>query len=314
MKILAADIGGTNSRFALFKDSGNEIVLEDSIWLESRGVDSFEQLMETLWASDFPAKPGEIASGVIAVPGAVQDGVVCKKAPNLPWNIDLRGRDTGVGKLLMINDFEAQAYACLTPAVDDALVIQEGEEADGPIAVVGPGTGLGHAGIFPSPFGMMVLASEGGHMGFPFVGSEEARYEEFLRAETGRPFIDGDVVVTGGGLKHLHKFLTGDVMTPETIADTFDENSVTMAWFARFMGRVCRNWTIALVSAGGLFITGGVAMRNPELLSHPEFLAELHNSPEYEPFMRSIPVRLNRNDQSGLFGAAYVAGAMMETA
>ena len=92
-KILAADIGGTNSRFALFNTIGNGFEMEDSIWLESHGVSSFGTLLDQLWNSKFSVAPGEFDSVVLAVAGAVHRGVECPSLPNVPWSIDLRTVD-----------------------------------------------------------------------------------------------------------------------------------------------------------------------------------------------------------------------------
>ena len=94
-KILAADIGGTNSRFALFNTAHDGLEMEDSIWLESHAVSSFDELLDQLWDSDFSAVPGGFDSAALAVAGAVRGGVECRKLPNVPWSIDLRTVDFG---------------------------------------------------------------------------------------------------------------------------------------------------------------------------------------------------------------------------
>ncbi|MFQ8737648.1 MAG: glucokinase [Bilophila wadsworthia] len=37
----------------------------------------------------------------------------------------------------------------------------------------------------------------------------------------------------------------------------------TLRWYARFYARACRNWALSTLCTGGLFITGGIALRNP---------------------------------------------------
>jgi glucokinase len=41
------------------------------------------------------------------------------------------------------------------------------------------------------------------------------------------------------------------------------------------------------------------------LVSVPEFMDEFRNSHVYDDFLESIPVKLNANEQSGLYGAAF---------
>ena len=244
-KILAADIGGTNSRFALFEARDNDLEMVDAIWLETHGAATFSELLEQLWDSRFKAAPGGFDSAVLAVAGAVERGLVCEHLPNAPWSVDLRTVDFGLGKgrACLINDFAAQAYACRTHAVDDALVIQAGEaDPDAAIAVIGAGTGLGYSALLPVNGIWSALPSEGGHMAFPFTGPEEAEYGEFNRRESGRCWAEGDSVVTGLGLQLVHKYLTGEEKTPREISESVTADSETVKWYARFYGRACRNW------------------------------------------------------------------------
>jgi len=305
-KILAADIGGTNSRFALFETMGDGFVMVDSIWLETHGAETFPQLLEQLWSSSFSARPGSFESAVLAAAGAVVGGVECPRLTNASWGIDIRDVDFGTKTVSVINDFAAQAFACRTRAVDDAMVIQEGRGVDGdPIAVIGAGTGLGYSALIPTDCGWSALPFEGGHMAFPFFGTDEIEYSEFNQQESGRNWPEGDSVVTGLGLKLVHKFLTGDDLSPKEVSASITSIDKTTKWYARFYARACRDWAIGVMSHGGFFIAGGVAAKNPMFVTVPEFLEEFHNSHIYGDFLRTVPIRLNCNEESGLYGAGF---------
>lgn len=311
-KILAADIGGTNSRFALFNSCNGELVMEDSIWLDTHGAASFSELLEQLWASEFSAVPGDFESAALAVAGAVYHGVECRFLPNAPWVVDLRDVNFGTQKACLLNDFAAQAFACRTRAVDDAVVIQDGKADDeGVIGVIGAGTGLGYSALLHDEKGWTALPSEGGHMAFPFTGKEEFEYSEFNRRESGRNWAEGDSVVTGLGLRLVHKYLTGEDLTPKEISLKITPESQTTKWYARFYGRACRNWALALMAHGGLFIAGGIAAKNPMFVNVPEFLEEFHNTHVYSDFLHSVPIKLNANEESGLLGAGFYAAQLL---
>lgn len=312
-KILAADIGGTNSRFALFDTAGGELVMEDTIWLKSHGVSSFSELLDQLWASEFSARPGSFDAAALAVAGAVVDGVECNFLPNVPWGVDLRGIDFGCPKACLINDFSAQAYACRTSAVDDAVVIQEGEpHENGTLGVIGAGTGLGYSALLLHEKTWAALPSEGGHMAFPFTGMEEAQYGEFNRREADRRWAEGDSVVTGLGLKLIHKYHTGDDLPPVEISAQITPESETTRWYARFYGRACRDWALSLMCFGGLYIAGGIAAKNPMFVNVPEFIEEFHNTHVYGDFLHTVPIKLNCNEESGLYGAGFYAKQLLE--
>ena len=148
-------------------------------------------------------------------------------------------------------------------------------------------------------------------MAFPFTGKEELEYSEFNRAESGRNWAEGDSVVTGLGLQVLHKFLTGEELSPKEISARITPESETTKWYAKFYGRACRNWAIALMSQGGLFIAGGIAAKNPMFVTVPEFLGEFHNSHVYPEFLHSVPIKLNGNEESGLLGAGFYASQLL---
>lgn len=312
--LLLADIGGTNSRFGWFvlEDDG-DIVRKDSIWLPTADADSFSGLFEMLADSGFGLRPENCAAAAVAVPGAVRE----KKhadPPNVSYSMDTADVADRFGEapLYLLNDFEAQGYACLTGAVlgvdSGAVKVKPGKiEESGAIGVIGAGTGLGHCALVQGWDGRRVAApSENGHASFAFVG-EEMEYEKFLRAETGKSFIFGDIVLSGRGLSLLHKFHTGEELGPAEAAAKLTENEAVCTWFARFYGRGCRNYALALLAVGGMFIAGGVAAKNPVLVTDPAFGAEFVNSPAYSHVLEDIPVTLNVNEESGLWGAAKFA-------
>jgi glucokinase len=66
-----------------------------------------------------------------------------------------------------------------------------------------------------------------------------------------------------------------------------------------------------VLATGGVYISGGVAAKNPLLVTHPEFAREFRNSPTYGDLLKTIAVRLVRDEQTGLFGAAWVAAHLL---
>lgn len=307
--ILAADIGGTNSRFALFrKPDEMPLSLVESRWLSTRDTDSFADLLAQLADSDFPLTPAMADITVIGVAGPVRQGTYCNP-PNIDWDIDLaRPQDrAGARRMELINDFVAQAYACYSPAGQDARVIIPGEPvAGGSVGVLGAGTALGKAILVPQRNNaVLALPSEGGHAYFPFIGEREYAFQQFYRQHSGQHHITGNLVVSGRGLRYLNWFLTGDDLPPEQVAARFTGSSETLAWAARFYGRACRDFVLEILAQGGLYITGGVAAKSPAIVTHEEFHREFTDSPTMGHLLSQIPVYLLENEESGLWGAAY---------
>ena len=312
--LLAADIGGTSSRFGHFLLAPDgALTLSSQARLSTQAAASFDALLAALPAAGFDLLPAQAAAAVFAVPGAVVGRRV--RFANIAWELDLDALETGHGlkKSACVNDFLAQAHGCrllgdtaevVLPGVMDTAKVQ---------AVVGAGTGLGHACLAPLPGGgVLALASEAGQTAMPFVGPEEAAFAASLFEATGEAYARRDTVVTGGGLAHLHRFLTGDDLSPGEVGRLLAPDSPTSAWFARFYGRAVRDYALTVVAAGGVYLSGGVAAKNPLLVRHPEFAREFRASPTYGDFLRGLPVRLARDEDVGLYGAAAMARDLLQ--
>jgi glucokinase len=314
--ILAADIGGTNSRFGHFRlERDGALVLVARQWLPTSEAESFARLLEQLGAGDFSLAPEQADLAVIAVAGPVERGTYCAP-PHISWDIDLAraAERQSLPRAHLINDFIAQAHACRSPLAKAARPILAGESgAAGTVGVLGAGTALGKAGLIELPDGaFQALPSEGGHAYFPFVSDREFAFQEFFRQKSGRRHITGNLVVSGCGLRYLHWFLAGEELQPHEITGAAEwEKSETLAWFAGFYGRVCRDYALAMLTLGGLYIAGGVAAANPEILGHANFKSEFLDSPTMGHLLAKIPVLLIADQDSGLWGAAFHAQQLL---
>lgn len=329
-RILAADIGGTSSRFGFFElnAEADEPQLLGIVRLPTQDSESLSALLELLFSGPRPFAPVSCDLAVLAVPGPVQ-GRFCHP-PNIRWNIDLSDitkADLGRGALL--NDFAAQAFACRSRAVQGARVLQaapadtpSGSPSDhrpeahstagGTLAVIGAGTGLGHCALVSDGRGgYLAVPSEAGHVAFPFVGDDEHAYGEYVRRVTNLAYCHGDAVVSGPGLSRLHAFLTGEVLAPAALAPRLGDHPRTVEWFARFYGRAARNYALAVLALGGVYVSGGVAAKNPQLVEHPAFLAEFCLSPAHHGLLSGLPVLLNTNEDSGVYGAAIFGAQVL---
>jgi len=332
LRILAADIGGTHSRFALFqaKKTG-DLAMKRELTLAGSDYPDFSAVLKTLFLPGQSGVPPFLGAGPDAVPdvvviapaGPVQDNIC--RMPNLPWVIgtqDIRDVFLECGHIPsvhLINDFAAQAYACLIPkAVDAVRVLPGTPRAGAPVAVVGAGTGFGQALLLGAPSfddglplaaapecfrQVRVLPSEGGHAEFSFVGEEEWAFARFVAGRIGTPKLIGDTIVSGSGLAHLLAFHTGLDLSGREAAAKAPEHPQVMAWFARFYARLCRNYVLNTLALGGLYITAGMALRVP-VLSHPAFAEEFTDCAQRH-LLDQMPVWHVRNPQAGLWGAAF---------
>lgn len=315
-----ADIGGTNGRFAIFAATGNGLELAAKKWVPtSRLADTKDILAAfTKWESaeispDTHSYFGNGASSldahnfaaiVIAIAGPVGEGRGCLS--NACLEIDLRRADIPCHARL-VNDFEVQAWACMAPCGQNARLIA-GPDSDihETRAVIGAGTGLGVAALLPDRAGWRAIPSEAGHMNFPFVGKKEEDFHSFLCSRLDLRFARGDDTITGRGLAILHEYLTGERIGAREVGEkALQSPTPTLEWYSRFYARACRNWMLATLCNGGLWIAGGIAAQNPLTVTSPFFMAELYNAPE--EYLQKMPVRLIEDKDSGLWGGAWLA-------
>ena len=311
MRILAADIGGTNSRFACVEIDGLSSLSMGEPYVFPTWLDSIASLHDLLdhFQQNAPAEIADLGhyrAVSLGVAGAVDLGNAT--LPNIPWDIDLASADN-IPDIFLLNDFVAQAHACLDEDLLDQLEpVRPGPGlSPGSIAIIGAGTGLGHAALKPFAGRRVVIGSQSGHTTFAFLGPEERDIERFLISRTGKKWISNDDVVSGAGAALIHECLSGEPASPAEALSTASGNAQTCAMFSRFYARACRNYCLAMHPVEKLIITGGIAAKNPHLVRSKEFSQEFNDADHYRHLLESIPIYLNTDQGLGIRGAAIHA-------
>ena len=311
MKILAADIGGTNARFARVEIDGlSALEMSEPVvfptWSDT--IESFDHLLEHYSANRPPGTPDvdQFDALSIAIAGAVSGQRAT--LPNISWDIDL-SVSMPIRNAFLLNDFFAQAHAYLDPDIFDKLRLVRPGAGMGPgsIAIVGSGTGLGHAALKSVQGRRVVIGSESGHCTFAFHGEEERKIEASMLARKGKTWLSGDDVVTGSGAAMLHESLTGEAVSPAEALAEKPRESATCEYFSRFYARACRNYCLAMYPVEALIITGGIAAKNPHLVQSASFAAEFNDGRSYRHLLERVPIYLNEDQALGLRGAAIHA-------
>lgn len=356
MNILVADLGGTNCRFAFIKHDSSEaslstknniaaqkISLSNKQEFATKDYDNIYALIAALArAKDEKGafflpnseKPEQVDLAVFAVAGPVQNGKAF--APNMGpegWHIDQQEckKASGIKKLVLINDFVAQAFACLLPETKAKAENTEDTEQGAiqilgpsltlsnskntkkkmPIAVIGAGTGLGMCVLLPGNsnnlYRKKYLASEGGHTSFAFENSEEWKIAAFMQEQWGKTRLTRDDVVSGKGLAILHYYFYKEQVTAAEAALALHSESKVLKTFAAFYGRACRDYVLSTLALGALYIAGGVAIKNPILVQHPLFEENFYNCKAHKNLLKQVPIYLYKEENTGLLGAGVHA-------
>lgn len=326
MNMLATiDLGGTHCRFARFAVTAHGLALEAVETCPTARLQDGSAVLAQ-WESCLHTPLSQVAALVMGVAGPVQDGLRARLS-NAPLRIDLNAvmPQFGLRRARVVNDFVCEACSCLTRVGERSRHLlgpvdipcpshRSSGGALAPVAVLGAGTGLGSGWLVPQMDNGLLrwspLPSEAGHQAFAFLGREEEEFAAFAREWLERPLLRPDDVVTGRGLAVLHQFLTGRELTPAAAAaEGLAEDQPTLRWYARFLGRTCAHWGLSTLCYSGLFLTGGMVLRNPAVTEHPAFAEGFFMAPELGVLER-IPVRRYADAHSGLWGAAWLGAGL----
>ena len=334
MTVLAGDIGGTNTRLALFGDGSDEPIAERTYPSAAHGgldiiAEKFLTETRTLGAGAGP--PPDRACFGIAGP---VEGNVCR-ATNLPWVVDGRvlSQRLGISKVRLVNDFYAAALGSIVVPASSLVPLGGGpRDPKGPIAVLGAGTGLGQAFLLWSSTEAryQVIPSEGGHVDFAPRTPLEADLLRYLTAKYGR--VSYERILSGHGLVDAYSFLREEpafktLGRPETQAAlaTDDPAAVisqhaldgsdpvcgaALAIFCGVLGALAGNLALTVLASGGVFVAGGIAPRVLPFLQRGLFRDAFERKGRLQPLVARIPAFVVTHAQPGLLGAAAVARSL----
>jgi glucokinase len=313
-EIVAADIGGTNARFARATiDAAGVPTLGAVRKYKVADYPSLAACWQRFAADEGRALPDR-ASIAFAAP-ILQDTI---KLTNSSWIVRPAhlAQELGVAQVRLVNDFEAVAHAVARlPNADLPLLFGRDTPfpRDGGVTVLGPGTGLGVAMIAFDEGVPHIIATEGGHTDFAPLDSLEAQVLDQLRQDYRR--VSTERIVAGPGLNNLYRALAR--ITHEKIellsdADLWSAaldggNTLARTALERFclsLGSIAGDLALAH-GPHAVVLAGGLSQRLRDFLmtesgSHSRFTAK----GRYEALMQTIPVRLATHQEIGLYGAA----------
>lgn len=330
--ILAGDIGGTKTELSLFERLGSGIFSERcSQRFPSQQYADLPAIVTAFFAGlpdqrDAPTvSVASIRGAAFGVAGPVQ-GRTCK-VTNLPWLVDADALQAQLSApTALLNDFTAVALGVGLLHAGEQHVLQEGAvEPDGPVAILGAGTGLGEAVLVPGDDGPRVLASEGGHADLAPRNPTELRLLEYLWNRHERVSVER--VVSGLGLRTLFEFVTEtglasatadtlDAMQTEDVGAVIGERgqarsdpacAAALDLFVDLYGAEAGNLALKVLPTGGLYVAGGIAPRLLASLSDGRFLAAMTDKGRMRPLLEALRVSVVLEPRIGVWGAAHRA-------
>lgn len=307
---LVGDIGGTNARFALWRDGRLEAIEVFACADYACPEDAVRKyLAQTGVALD------DITAVCLACAGPVGEGDF--RFTNNHWVIKREQfcRELGLTHLLLINDFTSMAWAIARLDPADSVQVRDGIALPTrPRLVIGPGTGLGLASLVPSGKDRwIVLPSEGGHVDLPINTQREFDIWKILKRQFGN-HVSAERVVSGSGLVNLYHAsceLDGRIAALHSAADICElalkgdpYADAVLEQFFIWLARVAGNAALTLGALGGVYIAGGILPRFVERFQSGAFAhAFADKGKTSSAYLKDIPAWLVTAEYPGLFGA-----------
>ncbi len=146
-----------------------------------------------------------------------------------------RGQQLQLRRLIVLNDFTALAMAVRHLKGSDLDQVGGGKaQPNAPIAVIGPGTGLGVSGLIPSGEHWIPLQGEGGHVTLSVMNERELAVLQQLQQRFSH--VSAERVISGPGLVTLYDALCGvegvipEVLTPPEITKRAQEGTCRLVF------------------------------------------------------------------------------------
>lgn len=311
---ILGDVGGTHTRFA-WQDADNA-PLHDIVTLPTEGYASLAAALAHYLQGLGRDAPPWCSIG-IANP-ITGDHV---EMTNGDWSFSISAlkRRFGFTRLVIINDFTALALALPDLPRDELKQLGGGAPVAGaPIALIGPGTGLGVSGLLPGaqPGVWRPVHGEGGHVTLAAGNAREAAVIEVLRGRLGH--VSAEHAVSGQGLEALHAALMhlagaakaeSPLSAPEISRRAMRGGDPlcgeALALFCSFLGNVAGNLALTLGARAGVYIGGGIVPRLGDAFTRSPFRTSFESKGRFRSYLEPIPVFVIHADVSpALLGAA----------
>ncbi|MDX8525554.1 glucokinase [Mesorhizobium sp. MSK_1335] len=310
--VLIGDIGGTNARFSIVLDANSEATEPQIVQTAN-----FKTIDEAIQAAVLDRSSIQPNSAVLAIAGPVDGDEI--PLTNCPWVVRPKQMfaNLGLSEVVVLNDFEAQALAVVALGEEHMEKIGGGTpEPNAGRVVLGPGTGLGVAGLIYALNHWIPVPGEGGHMD---IGPRTPRdFEVFPHIDKLEGRISGEQILCGRGLVNVYRavaktdarpapFTTPAEVTAAALSKSDAVAQEALALFVTCLGRTAGDLALVFMSRGGVFLTGGIAQKIVPALKAGNFRAAFEDKAPHSALMREMPVYVITHPLAALLGLAAYA-------
>jgi glucokinase len=312
---LVADIGGTNARLGLVTELGGAVQQVRKLPVAEYArpelaVQAYLAEQALLQGSAYRA-PRRAALAVATAVG--QDEIAFT---NSHWRFSCTGLQSALGleRLLVLNDFEALALSL--PRLAPSQLQPHGAlpKAEGTLAVIGPGTGLGVGGVVQTRHGWQALPGEGGHA--TLAPTDEFESAVLVQARQAHAHVSAERLLSGIGLPVLHQAvakvmgqaveeLSAEQIVEQGLGQSCAVCACTLDTFCALLGSFAGNVALTLGARGGVYIGGGIVPRLGERFFASRFRDRFEAKGRFQGYLQAIPTALITDTLAALTGAAF---------
>jgi len=335
--VLGIDVGGTNTNLGVAGVKNSKPIILFSLNYKSKELDSILPAIENTITYAKNKYDIKIDFTCIGAAGIISPSNDSAELTNVEWNLNSKEltNKTSLKYIYIINDFQTIGYGInlLNPNNrKDIFQLRAGKndinQSKATKAILGAGTGLGKSILIYDKHlnAYLPIKSEGGHGDLPVHNQMELQLAEFIKNLRGisQP-LNYEEVLSGRGIENIYLFYRNKQKIGETdytkeIDKSFEKASLiskykgldrtckeTFRLYTRFYARCAKNFVLDTLSEGGLYIAGGIAAKNKEIFTSPDFNIEFEKSHKRTNILKKIPINIILNYDLSLYGACYAA-------
>lgn len=306
---LVADIGGTNIRLAIAEGK----CLNEVATYQCADFSSLAEVISHYIVAKELTQAKINACLAIACP-ADNDLVTMT---NLPWQFSQKAlkQALSLNQLTLINDYTAIAMAIPLLTEEQKQKVGGGQSIPNkPIAVCGPGTGLGVALIVPVGDSWHCISGEGGHVDYAPVDDIEIEILNFLKSLKQR--VSYEQLLSGYGLEQIYQALCA--IKSNAIDNNLSAKDIShralhtddavcqqaLSLFCKVLGSFAGNLALTAGALGGVYIAGGIVPRFIDFVKASDFRKRFEAKGRLSQLNQQTPTYIITESQPGLLGAA----------
>lgn len=316
-RILLADIGGTNARFATVRRGSME--LEHINKLKGHDYASIDAAI-AVYLRGLPENTSRPSSACLAIAAPIEGDRITMT--NLAWSFSVASlrESLGLEHLLVINDFKAVARSIPELKGETLHSIGGGKpKNDAPAVVLGPGTGLGVSALVFAGGKPTAIQTEGGHIGFAPSDRVEMKILERLWDKYDRVSVER--LLSGPGLVNLYESLAAinhrsieplrpELVTQRALSGECADCREALDRFFGILGSVAGDLALAVGAEGGVFVAGGIVPRMLNEIRQSDFRARFESKGRFSQYVAAMSTMVVTEPHPGLLGSAALFNDM----